>query len=89
LTPVGFDQPDNAARAARLGVGRVLPFRRAHSAARLARELRMLLEDTSYARAAENVAKELRGIDGAAAAAECLIGQLRKRVHESRASAPT
>ena len=31
LTPAGFDQFDNAARAARLGVGRVLPFRRAHN----------------------------------------------------------
>lgn len=58
-------------------------------AARLAQELRMLLEDTSYARAAEKVAEELRGVDGAAAAAECLIGELPNRAHESLAPAPT
>lgn len=70
LTPAGFDQPDNAARAARLGVGRVLPFRTAHSEARLARELQALFGDPSYARAAAEAARELRGVDGAAAAAE-------------------
>jgi UDP:flavonoid glycosyltransferase YjiC (YdhE family) len=85
LTPVAFDQPDNAARAGRLGVSRVLPFRRAHSAARLARELRTLLEDSIYASAAQDVADRLRGVDGAAAAAECLIGQLRNRAREPSA----
>ena len=34
ITPVWFDQPDNAARACKLGVARTLPFRRA-TAARL------------------------------------------------------
>jgi rhamnosyltransferase subunit B len=70
LTPAGFDQPDNAVRAARLGVGRVLPFRSAHSDMRLARELHALFGDPSYARAAAEVAGELRGVDGAVAAAE-------------------
>lgn len=73
LTPAGFDQPDNAARAVRLGVGRVLPFRRAHRAARIARELRALLNDPAHARAAAEVAETLRATDGAAAAARHII----------------
>jgi len=76
LTPAGYDQPDNAARAARLGVGRVLPFRRAHSAPRLVRELRALLGDPAHARAAADTAKKLRGVDGAAAAAQRIIDSM-------------
>jgi UDP:flavonoid glycosyltransferase YjiC (YdhE family) len=73
ITPAGFDQPDNAARAARLGVGRVLPFRDAHGEARLARELRALLDDSRCAKAAAKTADNLRGVDGAATAAQCII----------------
>jgi rhamnosyltransferase subunit B len=73
LTPAGFDQPDNAARAVRLGVGRVLPFRRAHSHGRLVRELRALLGDPAHARAATEAAERLRGIDGAGNAAQRII----------------
>ncbi|MDP9013197.1 MAG: glycosyltransferase [Pseudomonadota bacterium] len=73
LTPAGFDQPDNAARAALLGVGRILPFHRAHSEARLVRELRALLCAPAYARAAAEMADKLRGVDGAAAAAQRII----------------
>jgi len=73
LTPAGFDQPDNAARAARLGVGRVLPFRRAHSTTRIVRELRALLDNPAHARAAAETAEKLRGGDGAAAAAQRII----------------
>ncbi len=77
LTPAGFDQFDNAARAARLGVGRVLPLHRAHHSARLARELRPLLNVPTYARAAADIAGATRSLDGAAAAADHLIGCLR------------
>lgn len=73
LTPAGFDQPDNAARAARLGLGRVLPFRRAHNDARLVSELRVLLSDPAYGGAAAEVAARLRGVDGAVAAAQRII----------------
>jgi len=73
LTPAGFDQSDNAARAARLGVGRVLPFRRAHDHVRLARELRALLDDPTHSRAAVEIAEKSRGVDGAATAAQRII----------------
>lgn len=73
LTPAGYDQPDNAARAARLGVGRVLPFRRAHSASRMAHALRVLLGNPAHASAAAEVAEKLSGGNGAAAAAQRII----------------
>lgn len=73
--PVAFDQPDNAHRAARLGVARVLPFRKA-SAANLARELDLLLGDPRKASRASEVAAQLRGLDGAAVAAERILAIL-------------
>jgi rhamnosyltransferase subunit B len=73
LIPAGFDQPDNAARAARLGIGRILPFHRAHDEARLVRELRALLADPAHERLALETAHRLRGIDGAAVAAQRII----------------
>lgn len=71
ITPVFFDQPDNAARAVRLGVGRSLPFRRV-TAARLTRQLRALLAQPAYAGAARDLANSLQGSDGAAVAARCI-----------------
>jgi rhamnosyltransferase subunit B len=68
ITPVFFDQPDNAARTVRLGVARTLPFRQV-TAARLVRELRLLLDRPAYARAAHDLATSLQGVDGAAVAA--------------------
>src|SRR6185312_6375777 len=76
LCPAGFDQFDNAARAARLGVGRVLPFRHAHNHVRLARELRALLADPGCAKTALAMAEELRGVDGAGVAAQRIVDRL-------------
>lgn len=75
ITPVWFDQPDNAARAVRLGVARTVPFRRV-TAARLVQQLRPLLAAPAYATAAREVAAGLIGIDGAAVAAECISAAL-------------
>jgi rhamnosyltransferase subunit B len=79
MTPVAFDQPDNAARAARLGVGRVLPFPRS-KAGRLRAELQQLLTQPCYARAARAVAATLSPVDGASAAADRIIETLGARV---------
>lgn len=72
IVPVAFDQPDNARRAAALGLARVLPFRKV-TARRLASELAALLDRPSYAREARAVAEALTGVDGAGCAAEELI----------------
>jgi UDP:flavonoid glycosyltransferase YjiC (YdhE family) len=64
LTPVWFDQPDNAARACKLGVARTLPFGRV-TAARLAQQLRRLLGSSAYAAAAQDLATTLNRADGA------------------------
>ncbi len=72
LVPVAFDQPDNARRARALGVGRVLPFRKV-DARTLAGELQRLLDQPGHVAAAQAVATELAGADGAAIAAGHLI----------------
>ena len=76
LTPVAFDQPDNAQRAARLGVGRIVPFAQVRSR-RLAQTLDELLHDAEAARAAKVVAAQLAGHNGALRAAEVLAVHLR------------
>jgi UDP:flavonoid glycosyltransferase YjiC (YdhE family) len=78
LVPVAFDQPDNAARACRLGVGRELPFRRV-DARRLEAALAALLDDPRHAQAAERCAAELRDSEGAGAAADALLEVLARR----------
>jgi rhamnosyltransferase subunit B len=75
ITPVWFDQPDNAARAVKLGVARSLPFKRA-TAARMVRELRPLLTSRAYSDAARELAVKVEGVDGAAVAASHLIEAL-------------
>ncbi len=72
ILPVAFDQPDNARRAAALGVGRVLPFEKV-TAQRLAFEVAALLDQASYAQAARVIADTLSQTDGAACAADELI----------------
>lgn len=68
VVPVLGDQPDNAARLARLRVARVLPFARA-SRARLEAELRALLADASCAEHAVDAAARIAAEDGATTAA--------------------
>jgi len=85
MVPVAFDQPDNARRAAALGLARVIPFQRV-TARRLADELAALLEQPEYERRARAVAKDLAGVDGAACAAEELVA-LAARADAARPSA--
>ena len=74
VTPFLADQPDNAARLARLGVARALDGR-AITAPRLSRELRILLEAPDYAWRAQDAAGVIAGEDGASVAARG-IGQV-------------
>jgi rhamnosyltransferase subunit B len=73
--PVAFDQPDNARRAAGLGLGRIVPFRKI-TPRRLAEELAKLLDNPGYADATRAVSRDLARTDGAARAADELIACL-------------
>jgi UDP:flavonoid glycosyltransferase YjiC (YdhE family) len=68
VVPVFGDQHDNAARVARLGVGRLLPYERC-AADRLTKELGALLADARHAQKAREAADRIGCEDGAAAAA--------------------
>jgi MGT family glycosyltransferase len=71
IVPFAFDQPDNAAHAARLGVSRTLPRPR-YRASRVARELDILLTRPDYAARAKEVGKLLRKENGARVASDLI-----------------
>jgi rhamnosyltransferase subunit B len=71
IVPHANDQPDNAFRAERLGVARILSPRR-YRAGRVARELKILLGEPRYRERAEAVAAEVRQEGGAKAACDAL-----------------
>lgn len=71
IVPVAFDQPDNAERAAKLGVARVLPFRKV-SRVTLERELAALLSESRHANAAPEVARRMAAENAAETAADAV-----------------
>jgi rhamnosyltransferase subunit B len=71
VMPCAWDQPDNAERAARLGIARTIPRHR-FTAVRVAAELRLLLDDPAYARRASAVSEEIRQEDGVRVACDAL-----------------
>jgi UDP:flavonoid glycosyltransferase YjiC (YdhE family) len=73
IMPYSHDQPDNAARAERLGVARTIE-RRGYTARSAAAALRPLLEDGAYAARAAMVAEPVRAEDGARTAADAMEG---------------
>jgi len=75
VVPHAHDQPDNAFRIARTGGARVC-YPRQYKAARVARELRVLLEDPSYAQRAAATAREVSAEDGARTAADLIVRTL-------------
>ncbi|MYG02300.1 MAG: glycosyltransferase family 1 protein [Acidobacteriia bacterium] len=62
VMPMGFDQPDNAARLARLGVASALPPKR-FTGASVARELGTLLGSNAVAGRSAELARRFEGID--------------------------
>ncbi len=56
--PFAFDQPDNAMRMKRMGVGEVLPLKKV-TRATLERSLKAVLDDTAMAARARAVAREI------------------------------
>ncbi len=75
VVPFGVDQPDNAARVVRLGVGRTLS-RGSYRAHRVARELRLLLDQPSFAAKASVLAITVRTERGVADACDALEAML-------------
>lgn len=71
IVPHGYDQYDNAARAARLGLARVMTTRR-FGARRAALELDRILEDPRFAARAEDGAATVAAERGADAACDCV-----------------
>jgi UDP:flavonoid glycosyltransferase YjiC (YdhE family) len=69
--PFNHDQPDNASRIARLGVGRRIT-RAKYTADNAARELDELLTDKDYAERAAEVGRTVEGENGACRAAGAL-----------------
>ncbi|MGH9583572.1 MAG: glycosyltransferase [Bryobacteraceae bacterium] len=67
VVPWAHDQPDNAERIRKRGVGRMIPRAR-YTAGRAARELSRLLEDDGRAQRARELGAEIAAEDGAAEA---------------------
>jgi UDP:flavonoid glycosyltransferase YjiC (YdhE family) len=76
IVPVAFDQPDNARRAAALGIARSIPFREA-SAGAMVRALTQVLALPGAAARAQSVGARVAREDGARAAADALEKDLR------------
>ena len=75
VTPYGFDQPDNAARLARLGTSRTI-HRSAYTAKRLVTQLERLLQRSRYTERAVALAQRLQNEDGARVASDAIDDQL-------------
>jgi UDP:flavonoid glycosyltransferase YjiC (YdhE family) len=71
VVPFSHDQPDNAARITRLGVGRTIEIKHYNSDT-AARELRSLMEDPSYAKRATEVARTVRSENAATTAVDLI-----------------
>jgi UDP:flavonoid glycosyltransferase YjiC (YdhE family) len=71
VMPCAWDQPDNAERAARLGIARTID-RNCFEPKRVAAELRRLLEDPAYSQKSAEIAAKVRQEGGAKAACEAL-----------------
>jgi len=71
IVPRGLDQPDNAVRAQRLGVARVIPRHR-YTAARAGAELRALLDSADCRENALRLGERVRSEDGVAAACDAI-----------------
>ncbi len=76
VVPHNYDQPDNADRVVRLGVGRTLSRDR-YSAATVAAEIHLLLSDPSYAARAAQLSHEARAEDGVKVACDALLSLTR------------
>ena len=75
IVPFGQDQPDNARRCVRLGVGRTLPYHR-FTTPRVVRELSQLLSNPTYRERAARVGQQVEGENGTQRACDAIEVQL-------------
>ena len=75
VVPFAHDQPDNAFRVERLGIGRVV-YPKRYQAERVARELRWLLDGRDCASRADAVGRQVRAEGGAVAAVDAMLALL-------------
>jgi rhamnosyltransferase subunit B len=85
IQPFSHDQPDNANRVSRLGVGRTIPRKR-FTANRLASELDSLLNDAAVAARCREIAGRIQRVDPFAQSCEVLCELAERR--ESAAPRP-
>ncbi|MBA2494758.1 MAG: glycosyltransferase family 1 protein [Acidobacteria bacterium] len=78
IMPFSHDQPDNAARCERIGVGRTIS-REKYNAETAAKELRELLGDLSYKANAVEASKIVKAEHGTQAACDAIEAILQKR----------
>jgi UDP:flavonoid glycosyltransferase YjiC (YdhE family) len=78
VVPHAWDQPDNGARAARLGIARTIPKAR-YTPERAAAELRCLLDDPAYSQNAARVGGRVRQESGVRTACDALENVLAKK----------
>jgi rhamnosyltransferase subunit B len=76
MMPFNFDQPDNAARIERLGVGKAIS-RKQYSAKPVAEHVRELLDNPAYAQKAREISRCVQKETGAATACDALERLLR------------
>lgn len=72
VTPYANDQPDNAARVERLGTSRTIA-RSQYTAARVARELRELLDNSQYATKAAEIGAIIQAENGVSAGCDAIL----------------
>lgn len=75
VMPYSHDQPDNAARVARLGTSRTIP-RKQYLASRVAHELPELLENSNYAIKAAEIGRIIQAENGVGVACDAIEKQL-------------
>jgi MGT family glycosyltransferase len=80
VVPFSLDQPDNAARVLRLGVGRTIS-RRKYQHHLVAKELQLLLNDSQYQTKAQEIAQIIReenGVETACSEIEAFLSKISK-----------
>ena len=86
IMPYSHDQPDHAARLARLGVARAIPRER-YNANTAGREIQALLQDKNYHRRAREIGARVRSENGVVAACDLLVRLLPQKHGATVASA--